>query len=68
MHSHALDEIGQLVESGRFAPPAAQAFPLTEVAEAHRVSEEGRVRAKLVLVTGAAPYTFGPAPSGAKPL
>nr|WP_325050289.1 zinc-binding dehydrogenase [Amycolatopsis panacis] len=65
---HALDEIGQLVESGRFVPPAVQAFPLAEVAEAHRVSEEGHVRAKLVLVTGGASYTFGPAPSGAKPL
>lgn len=61
----ALEEICQLVESGRFVPPAVRAFPRAEVAEAHRVSGEGRVRAKLVLVTG---YTFGAAPSGAKPL
>lgn len=29
---------------------AAQAFPLAEVAEAHRLSEQGRVRGKLVLL------------------
>jgi NADPH:quinone reductase-like Zn-dependent oxidoreductase len=49
---HALDEIGGLIESGRFSPPAVQAFPLTEVAEAHRLSEHGHSRAKLVLLPG----------------
>jgi hypothetical protein len=29
---HALGEIGELIESGRFRLPVAQAFPLTEVA------------------------------------
>jgi NADPH:quinone reductase-like Zn-dependent oxidoreductase len=48
----ALAEIGELVESGRFSLPVAQTFPLAEVAEAHRVSEQGRVRGKLVLVVG----------------
>ena len=47
---HALGEIGELIESGRFALPAVQAFPLAEVAEAHRVSERGHARGKLVLL------------------
>jgi NADPH:quinone reductase-like Zn-dependent oxidoreductase len=47
---HALAGIGDLVESGRFVPPAVQTFPLAEVAEAHRVSERGHTRGKLVLL------------------
>jgi NADPH:quinone reductase-like Zn-dependent oxidoreductase len=49
---HALREIGELIESGRFSLPVAQTFPLAEVAEAHRLSEQGRVRGKLVLLVG----------------
>jgi NADPH:quinone reductase-like Zn-dependent oxidoreductase len=49
---HALAEIGELIESGRFSLPVAQTFPLTDVAEAHRVSELGHVRGKLVLSVG----------------
>ena len=47
---HALGEIGELIESGRFSLPVAQTFPLAEVAEAHRVGEQGHVRGKLVLL------------------
>jgi NADPH:quinone reductase-like Zn-dependent oxidoreductase len=47
---HALAEIGELIESGRFSLPVAQTFPLQRVAEAHRVSEGGHVRGKLVLL------------------
>jgi NADPH:quinone reductase-like Zn-dependent oxidoreductase len=47
---HVLGEIGELIESGRFSLPVAQTFPLAEVAQAHRVSEEGHVRGKLVLL------------------
>jgi NADPH:quinone reductase-like Zn-dependent oxidoreductase len=47
---HALAEIGELIESGRFSIPVAQTFPLAEVAEAHRVGERGHPRGKLVLV------------------
>jgi NADPH:quinone reductase-like Zn-dependent oxidoreductase len=47
---HVLAEIGELIESGRFSLPVAQTFPLAEVAEAHRVSEDGHVRGKLVLL------------------
>jgi NADPH:quinone reductase-like Zn-dependent oxidoreductase len=47
---HALKEIGELIESGRFTMPLAQTFPLDEIAEAHRLSETGHVRGKLVLL------------------
>ena len=47
---HALAEIGELIESGRFSLPVAQTFPLAEIAEAHRAGEDGHVRGKLVLV------------------
>ena len=47
---HALREIGGLIESGQFTPPAAQTFPLEQISEAHRLSETGHVRGKLVLL------------------
>ena len=49
---HALAGIGELIEAGRFSLPVAQTFPLAEIAEAHRVSEAGHVRGKLVLLAG----------------
>jgi NADPH:quinone reductase-like Zn-dependent oxidoreductase len=49
---HALREIGELIESGRFSLPVAQTFPLNEVGEAQRLSEAGHVRGKLVLLVG----------------
>jgi NADPH:quinone reductase-like Zn-dependent oxidoreductase len=47
---YALAGIGELVESGRFSLPVAQTFPLAEVAAAQRVSADGHVRGKLVLL------------------
>ena len=47
---YALAQIGDLIESGRFSLPVGQTFPLTDIAEAHRVGEEGLVRGKLVLL------------------
>jgi NADPH:quinone reductase-like Zn-dependent oxidoreductase len=47
---YALDEIGALIEAGRFSLPVAQTFPLEQIAEAHRLSEAGHVRGKLVLL------------------
>jgi NADPH:quinone reductase-like Zn-dependent oxidoreductase len=47
---HALADIGELIESGRFSLPVAQTFPLADIAQAHRVGEDGQVRGKLVLV------------------
>jgi NADPH:quinone reductase-like Zn-dependent oxidoreductase len=47
---YVLSQIGELVTSGRFTPPAVQTFPLVEIAEAHRVGEAGRATGKLVLL------------------
>ncbi|MEV6603632.1 NADP-dependent oxidoreductase [Kutzneria sp. NPDC051319] len=47
---HVLGQIGELIESGRFTLPVGRTFPLTEVAQAHRVGEAGLVRGKLVLL------------------
>jgi len=49
---HSLDEIGELIEAGRFWLPVDKTFPLAAIAEAHRVSEHGHVRGRLVLVVG----------------
>lgn len=49
---HALAEIGELVESGRFSLPVARTFPLAEVAAAHRLGAAGHPRGKLVLLVG----------------
>ena len=49
----ALDAIRDVVpeiEAGRFTVPPVRTFALEEIAEAHRVSEAGHVRGKLVLV------------------
>ncbi|MFJ1901144.1 NADP-dependent oxidoreductase [Streptomyces sp. NPDC088115] len=50
---HALGGIGELIESGRFALPVAETFPLTGVAQAHRAGEGGHARGKLVLLVEA---------------
>jgi NADPH:quinone reductase-like Zn-dependent oxidoreductase len=47
---HILAEIGELIESGQFWLPVDRTFTLANIAEAHRVSETGRVRGRLVLV------------------
>jgi NADPH:quinone reductase-like Zn-dependent oxidoreductase len=49
---HALRDIGPLIEAGRFSLPVAQTFPLERIADAHRLSETGHVRGKLVLLVG----------------
>jgi NADPH:quinone reductase-like Zn-dependent oxidoreductase len=49
----ALTDIGPLIESGRFSLPVAQTFPLADIATAHRVSEDGHLRGKLVLLPDA---------------
>ncbi|MGZ4372319.1 MAG: NADP-dependent oxidoreductase [Gaiellaceae bacterium] len=47
---YALDEIGGLIDAGRFSLPVAQSFPLEQIADAHRLSETGHVRGKVVLL------------------
>jgi NADPH:quinone reductase-like Zn-dependent oxidoreductase len=48
--AEALDEAAQLVDAGHLQVTIAQAFPFADAAEAHRASEGGHVRGKLVLV------------------
>jgi NADPH:quinone reductase-like Zn-dependent oxidoreductase len=47
---HSLAKVGELIEAGRFWLPVDKTFPLAEIAEAHRISEHGHVRGRLVLV------------------
>ncbi len=47
---HALSEIEALIKAGRFWLPVERTYPLDEISEAHRVSEYGHVRGRLVLV------------------
>jgi NADPH:quinone reductase-like Zn-dependent oxidoreductase len=47
---HALADAAELIEAGRFRLPVAQTFPLADIAEAHRISESGHPRGKLVLI------------------
>jgi len=49
---HVIDEIGPLIESGRVRLPEIQTFPLADIADAHRASENGHVRGKIVLLIG----------------
>ena len=46
---HALALAAELYERGEFSVPIARTFRLEEAAEAHRISEDGHVRGKLVL-------------------
>jgi NADPH:quinone reductase-like Zn-dependent oxidoreductase len=46
---HALAEAAELYERGQFSLPVARTFRLAEGPEAHRISEEGHVRGKLVI-------------------
>lgn len=47
---HALSEAAELYERGAFSMPVERTFSLEEAADAHRLSEDGHVRGKLVLV------------------
>jgi NADPH:quinone reductase-like Zn-dependent oxidoreductase len=47
---HALAGVGELVETGRFWLPVDKTFPLTAIADAHRISQHGHVRGRLVIV------------------
>lgn len=49
---HALREIGALIAAGRFWLPVDRTYPLDEISQAHRVSENGHVRGRLVLIIG----------------
>ena len=46
----ALGQAAELFEAGGLRMPVARTFPFEDAADAHRVSEEGHVRGKVVLV------------------
>ena len=46
---HALGEVARLYAEGRFTMPVAEVFALEDAAEAHRLSETGHVRGKVIL-------------------
>jgi NADPH:quinone reductase-like Zn-dependent oxidoreductase len=48
----ALAEAAELIQAGRLQLPVQQIFTFAEAAEAHRVSQDGHVRGKLILVPG----------------
>ncbi len=46
---HALDEVAALIQQGRFSLPVAHALPLSRIAEAQQLSEDGHAGGKIVL-------------------
>jgi NADPH:quinone reductase-like Zn-dependent oxidoreductase len=44
-----LDALGELIESGKLRVDVAETFPLEQIAEAHRRSESGHTRGKIVV-------------------
>lgn len=46
----ALAQAARLYEEGRLSLPVERTFPFSQAAEAHRVSQDGHVRGKLVLI------------------
>jgi NADPH:quinone reductase-like Zn-dependent oxidoreductase len=48
----ALGEAAALYEAGRLRLPVAQTFTFAEAGDAHRLSQDGHVRGKLVLIPG----------------
>jgi NADPH:quinone reductase-like Zn-dependent oxidoreductase len=48
--TEALDEAAALIEAGRLRVPVAQTFTFAQADDAHRISEDGHVRGKLVLI------------------
>jgi NADPH:quinone reductase-like Zn-dependent oxidoreductase len=44
-----LEKISTLIEAGKIRPVVEKVFPLEQIAEAHRLSETGHVRGKLVI-------------------
>ena len=47
--TYAIVDVGPEIEAGRFTVPPVRTFALQDIAEAHRVSEGGHVRGRLVV-------------------
>jgi len=47
--SHDLEELGRMADAGQLRVPIAKAFPLEQIADAHRLVAEGHVRGKVVV-------------------
>jgi NADPH:quinone reductase-like Zn-dependent oxidoreductase len=50
--AEARAEAAALVETGRLHVPVAQTFTFARSSDAHRISQDGHVRGKLVLIPG----------------
>jgi NADPH:quinone reductase-like Zn-dependent oxidoreductase len=50
--TEALDEAAALIEAGGLYVPIARTYSFTDAADAHRISQDGHVRGKLVLIPG----------------
>ncbi|UFS59137.1 NADP-dependent oxidoreductase [Subtercola endophyticus] len=50
LRAESLSVLAELLAAGRFEIEVSQALPLEQAAEAHRISEAGHVRGKLVLI------------------
>jgi NADPH:quinone reductase-like Zn-dependent oxidoreductase len=46
---HDLEELARMADAGQLRVPIAKAFPLEQIAEAHRLVGEGHVRGKVVV-------------------
>jgi NADPH:quinone reductase-like Zn-dependent oxidoreductase len=46
---HDLEELGRMADAGQLRVPIAKAFPLEQLADAHRLLGEGHVRGKVVV-------------------
>lgn len=44
-----LEKMNALIEARKVTPIVEKVYPLEKIAEAHRVSEQGHVRGKLVI-------------------
>jgi len=47
-----LEQISALIEAGKIRPVIAKVFPMDQIGEAHRLSETGHVRGKIVVKVG----------------
>jgi NADPH:quinone reductase-like Zn-dependent oxidoreductase len=47
-----LEKISALIEAGKIRPVIEKVFPLEQIADAHRLSEQGHVKGKLAVKIG----------------